>query len=241
MGWIRELPLKGQGKWDVGGSLSCCKDRTREIIYMENRIFPVSEAELKETMVGGSLESVYTECDHQHVRSDSMCSAGKGLFLHSLHSCWTPISVYLEKPRVIKLTTLCTEQKIICSKNRHLPLNAKVVDSQQSSDKPLESHVARNVIRPTNPSSAMVLQVPPPFIALRLLLLTGVPPVCTILWLWCARTAGSSFCLVKAETLNADHYIAQSSSKSNIDLHMRPSPWPLWPMPFWGGHSGSIR
>lgn len=87
MGWIRELPLKGQGKWDVGGSLSCCKDRTREIIYMENRIFPVSEAELKETMVGGSLESVYTECDHQHVRSDSMCSAGKGLFLHSLHSC----------------------------------------------------------------------------------------------------------------------------------------------------------
>lgn len=54
---------------------------------MENRIFPVSEAELKETMVGGSLESVYTECDHRRVRSDSMCSAGKGLFLHSLHSC----------------------------------------------------------------------------------------------------------------------------------------------------------
>ena len=71
--------------------------------------------------------------------------------------------------------------KIICSKNKHLPLKAELGDSQQNSDKPLESNIARNVITSAIPLSALAIpQVPSSFIALHLLLPLPIsPPICT--------------------------------------------------------------
>lgn len=98
--------------------------------------------------------------------------------------------------------------KIICSKPQHLLLKMELGDSQQSSEKPLERNIARNVITSAIPLSASAVpQVPSSFVAL-LLPLPVSPPICTPLWLWCANTTGSCHHLEKGVTATADHRVA---------------------------------